>query len=280
MTNVKAEPVNGELLKRARKKLGLTQLGMSKHLGFSVNQQLLSFWENNQRTIPDLVLKKARKVLREIKKAPQLDSTLRSPNCKKEHPIRGKSVVKPTVIKKAYLTTSGIAKCSKLSGKKTHLTPHLVDFEESYPKDSMGRYVLEAYITFKRSKGRFPTVGDFADGTFKEITQKEVLEHFPSFSVAKKLAGELFRSTRTRRAKRNIFPVTPIREPEDTPSPQTAITYIDPDDEWNWLKALYPERDLSYYSKHKNKIKVKERTFTWKELFLYRSESERLVFSN
>ena len=66
--NKVTKPINGKLLKRARKKLGLTQQRMVEYLGLPINQQLLSFWENNQRAIPEEILKIARQIKKTKKK--------------------------------------------------------------------------------------------------------------------------------------------------------------------------------------------------------------------
>ena len=142
----------------------------------------------------------------------------------------------------------------------------LVNFSPD-KKTSVGQHVLNS-----NSSNSLGEKGDFASRVFKEITLPEVLHYFKSLSNAKKLAGELMRSRKVKRTKKTIPTLESLKHKKLGKNIQTAVTYIDPNNKYNWLQALYPGRDFSKYES-----KVKQRTFTWDELFRYRPESERLV---
>ena len=83
--------MNGELLKSSRKKLGWSQQDLADY--FEIGQrEIISYWEQGERPIPDEVLKMAKQVKRMSKRDAIRRFKLKSPNCKKEPSNRGKTV--------------------------------------------------------------------------------------------------------------------------------------------------------------------------------------------
>ncbi len=192
---------NGELLKSSRKKLGFTQQDLADYFGIG-QREIISYWEQGKRPLPEEILKVVKRILRMNKKDAQSQFKRKSSNCKKELSNRGKDV-KFIPGEKKYIG-QGVYDSNSLHslGKKSTQNEGGCQFSiEKYPADSIERYILDAYIEFKQTHKRFPIEADFISGTFREIKKKEILQYFGSLSNAKKLAGELkkYESARKRR---------------------------------------------------------------------------------
>lgn len=181
---------NSELLKSARKKLDWTQQNLADY--FKVGQQkIVSCWESENAPIPEKVLKMAKEALRMSKENAVERFKLKTKKKQKRIISRGEfnnhtnlSTQHGRVSKLEYSLEGNSTKNGGVS-----------ELLAKYPPDSMERAILDAYITFRNNSERegkcFPVAKDFANGGFKEASQKEVLEYFGSLSNAKRLAGEL-----------------------------------------------------------------------------------------
>lgn len=184
--------MNGELLKSSRKKIGFSQQDLADYFEIS-QREIISYWEQGKRPIPDEVLKMAKQAKRMSKKDAIQRFKLKSPNCKKEPSNRGKSVTfipgEKTCVGKDVYNSNLLHSLEEKIAQKAGVC----DFLEKYPEGSMKRHILDAYIGFKQINKRFPVETDFINGEFGEVRKEEVLQHFGSLSNAKRLAGELKR---------------------------------------------------------------------------------------
>ncbi len=166
--------VNGEILKRARRKLMWTQSSMAKH--FEVNQPLVARWEKGEPSMPIEVLKLAKQVNRMSKK-----------DAKAKFPLR-------IISRGDFHINSDVCGCigktptlHNLSGEISHKKGDSVTF----PENSKELHVLECFLEYKKNHKHLPTLQDFINETMKEITLEEVKECFGDLRIAKSLAERL-----------------------------------------------------------------------------------------
>jgi len=166
--------VNGEILKRARRKLVWTQSSMAKH--FEVNQPLIARWEKGELSIPREVVKLAKQVNRMSKK----DAQTKFPLCIIS---RGDFHINSDVCGNMGKTPT----MHNLLGGISHKKGDSVTF----PENSKELHALECFIEYKKNNNRLPTLQDFINGTMKEVTLEEVREYFGNLRTAKSLAERL-----------------------------------------------------------------------------------------
>ena len=166
--------VNGEILKRARRKLVWTQSSMAKH--FEVNQPLVARWEKGELSIPREVVKLAKQVNRMSAE----DAQTKFPLC--------------IISRGDFHTNSDVCGCigktptmHNFSGEISHKKGDSVTF----PENSKELHALECFIEYKKNHKRLPTLQDFINETMKEITLEEVRECFGNLRTAKSLAERL-----------------------------------------------------------------------------------------
>ena len=205
---------NSELLKSSRKKLGWTQQDLAGY--FEIDQrEIISYWEQGKRLIPDEVLKMAKRVKRMNKKDALSQFKRRSLNCKKEPPNISNRVKSVTFIpdekKHVGMTTQDSSLLHSLEEKITQKAG-VCNFSEKYPEGSMERHILDAYIGFKEINKRFPVETDFINGEFREVEKEEVLQHLGSLSNAKRLASELKRYKSAEQRDKKIIQMFPLGE--------------------------------------------------------------------
>ena len=207
---------NSELLKSSRKKLGWTQQDLADYFEIS-QREIISYWEQGKRLIPDEVLKMAKQAKRMSKRDAIRRFKLKSPNCKKELSNRVKSVTFiPDEKKRVGMTSQDSSLLHSLEEKITQKVG-VCDFSEKYPEGSMEHHILDAYIGFKEINKRFPVETDFINGEFREAEKEEVLQHLGSLSNAKRLAGELKRHKSAEQRGEKIIRMFP--SPEGTVRP-------------------------------------------------------------
>jgi len=166
--------VNGEILRKARRKLMWTQSSIAKH--FKVNQPLVARWEKGELSIPIEVLKLAKQVNRMSAK----DAQTKFPLC---------------IISRGDFHTNSDVFCGilntpsmhNLSGGFSHKKGDSVTFLEN----SKELHALECFIEYKKNNNRLPTLQDFINETIKEVTLEEVGEYFGDLRTAKSLAERL-----------------------------------------------------------------------------------------
>lgn len=166
--------VNGEILKKARRKLVWTQSSMAKH--FEVNQPLVAKWEKGKLSIPREVVKLAKQVNRMSRKDAQTKFPLRIIS-------RGDFHINSDVCGNVDKTPT----MHNLLGGISHKKGDSVTF----PENSKELHALECFIEYKKNNNRLPTLQDFINETIKEVTLEEVREYFGNLRTARSLAERL-----------------------------------------------------------------------------------------
>lgn len=254
--------INGELLKSSRKKIGFSQQDLADYFEIS-QREIISYWEQGKRPIPDEVLKMAKQAKRMSKRDAIQRFKLKSPNCKKEPSNRGKSVTfipsEKTCVGKDVYNSNLLHSLEEKITQKVGVS----DFSEKYPEGSMERHILDAYITFKKSKGCFPTAGDFIDRGFKEAEKEEVLKYFGNLSNAKRMAIQLrkYKSAKQGEGKNVKTFLAPVGETKTLkgdkgfPCPCCGKKWRGANDFYNALRRVVKER-LSHVEQNSGSYQV------------------------
>lgn len=228
---------DGELLKKARKKLGWTQGDVADY--FNVERPLIAHWESERRNIPDVALKKAREIRRGKKEDVQerfnkvrlyhLSQKEKKSSCTSN---RGKNVHSEKVCgtkgSTPSLTHSPLEICSQNPPSVTlsdSLQPEAEKDDFLPPKeDSIEYFILECYVDFKKKTKRYPIDRDFMSGTTGDLHKQEVLKHFGCLSKAKLEAEKFRKLKRAEHLKQSLiqdFPMI-IKVSEDSTTSETG----------------------------------------------------------